>query len=59
MDTKDDIYETTKFISLQFLCGVIIHHVQGGKEFRRCFLICDTISDEIIPDIDVANTLDN
>ena len=36
---------------------LIPYNVQGGTEFHICFLICDTISDDIISDIDVAITL--
>ena len=57
VDTKNDITKTTKLISLQFLCEIITNHVQSGTELYRCLLLHDTISDEIVPDIDVARPI--
>ena len=58
MDTKNDMIKTTKLRSLQCLREIIPDHVQSGTEFHRCLLISDTISDKIMSDIEVTNTID-
>ena len=57
MDNKDDITTMMRLRSLQFFREIITNHVQSGTELYRCLLLHDTISDEIVPDIDVARPI--
>ena len=57
MDNKYNIAETVILISLQCFRAVIPDYVQSGTQLNIFLLICDTISDNIIPDNDVASLL--
>ena len=59
MYTKNDKTKMTKLISLQCLREIITDHVQSGTEIHRCLPLSDSISEKIIPDINVSCPLTN
>ena len=57
MDTKNDVAESTELRSLYCLCEITPNYVKDGTKFHRRLLLYDTISDKIIPDIDVPSPI--
>ena len=54
MDTKNDMAKMKKFRSLKCLSEIIPNHVQSGTKLHRYLLLNDSISDKIIPGVDVS-----